>query len=427
MPTSIDNITEKGWLMSFETVEGTLNISCTMVMTTALAAILLLIGFWIRKKVSFLTKYCIPAPVLGGFLFMFITFAGHQSGVFVIKFDTTFQSPFMVAFFTTVGLSASLSLLKKGGILLIVYWLITGIVSIIQNCISIGLANVTGLAYPYALLAGAISMIGGHGAASSYGFTFTEMGYPAGITVGAAAATFGLIFGILVGGPVARMLIEKNHLTPDNSDTLDTSVEEINAGHGDKLTNLDVLKNVTAILFCMALGTEISGWLGKLIGMSFPSYIGAMFVAMLIRNLNEQFHWYHFRFSLVDGTGDVMLNLYLSMALMSLNLYQLLDLIGPVLIIVAAQVVVLVLLSIFVVFPILGKNYDAAVMCAGLLGHGLGATPSAIVNMTAIKDKYGMSRKAFMIVPIVGAFLADIIYQPQTIAFIKFFVKGFAG
>ena len=427
MPTSIDNITEKGGLMSFETVEGTLNISCTMVMTTALAAILLLIGFWIRKKVSFLTKYCIPAPVLGGFLFMFITFAGHQSGVFVIKFDTTFQSPFMVAFFTTVGLSASLSLLKKGGILLIVYWLITGIVSIIQNCISIGLANVTGLAYPYALLAGAISMIGGHGAASSYGFTFTEMGYPAGITVGAAAATFGLIFGILVGGPVARMLIEKNHLTPDNSDTLDTSVEEINAGHGDKLTNLDVLKNVTAILFCMALGTEISGWLGKLIGMSFPSYIGAMFVAMLVRNLNEQFHWYHFRFPLVDGTGDVMLNLYLSMALMSLNLYQLLGLIGPVLIIVATQVVVLVLLSIFVVFPILGKNYDAAVMCAGLLGHGLGATPSAIVNMTAIKDKYGMSRKAFMIVPIVGAFLADIIYQPQTIAFIKFFVKGFAG
>ena len=218
-------------------------------MTTALAAILLLIGFGIRKKVSFLTKYCIPAPVVGGFLFMFITFAGHQSGAFAFKFDTTFQSPFMVAFFTTVGLGASLSLLKKGGILLIVYWLIAGIVSIIQNCISIGLANVTGLEYPYALLAGAISMIGGHGAAGSYGSTFTEMGYPAGITVGAAAATFGLIFGVLVGGPVARMLIEKNHLTPDNSETLDTSIEEINAGHGEKLTNLDVLKNVTAILF----------------------------------------------------------------------------------------------------------------------------------------------------------------------------------
>ncbi|HAE81547.1 MAG TPA: sodium:glutamate symporter, partial [Lachnoclostridium sp.] len=350
--------------MTLETIDGILNIQCNMVMTTAMAAVLLLIGFFIRSKVTFLTKYCIPAPVVGGFLFMFLTFAGHQSGAFTFDFDTTFQSPFMVAFFTTVGLGASLSLLKKGGLLLVIYWLIAGVVSIIQNCISIGLATVTGLEYPYALLAGAISMIGGHGAAGSYGSTFVEMGYPAGITVGAAAATFGLIFGVLVGGPVARMLIEKNHLTPDNSETLDTSVEEINKGHGEKLTSLDVMKNVTALLVCMALGTQISGWIGKLIGMSFPSYVGAMFVAVIVRNLNEKFHWYHFSFPLVDGIGDVMLNLYLSMALMSLNLYQLLDLIGPVLLIVVAQVVVLVLLSIFVIFPILGKNYDAAVMCA---------------------------------------------------------------
>ena len=413
--------------MSFEVVDGLMTIKNDIVMTTAMAAVLLLIGFWIKKKVPFLTKYCIPAPVVGGFLFMFITFAGHQSGAFSFKFDTTFQSPFMVAFFTTVGLGASVSLLKKGGMLLVIYWLIAGIVSILQNFISVGLATVTGLEYPYALLAGAISMIGGHGAAGSYGSTFVEMGYPAGVTVGAAAATFGLIFGVLVGGPVARLLIEKNHLTPDNSETLDTSIEEINAGHGEKLSSLDVIKNVTAILVCMALGTQISGWIGKLIGMSFPSYVGAMFVAMLVRNLNEKFHWYNFSFPLVDGIGDVMLNLYLSMALMSLNLYQLLDLIGPVLLIVVAQVVVLVLLCYFVIFRILGSNYDAAVMCAGLLGHGLGATPSAIVNMTAVKDKYGMSRKAFMIVPIVGAFLVDIIYQPQTIAFIKFFVQGFTG
>lgn len=413
--------------MSFETIENVLNIKCDLIMTAALAAVLLLIGFWIKKKVPFLTKYCIPAPVIGGFLFMFITFAGHQSGLFSFKFDTTLQNPFMIAFFTTVGLGASVSLLKKGGLLLVIYWLVASVVSIIQNFISVGLAAVTGLEYPYALLAGAISMIGGHGAAGSYGSTFVEMGYPAGVTVGAAAATFGLIFGVLVGGPVARLLIEKNHLTPDNSETLDTSVEEVNAGHGEKLSPLDVIKNVTVILVCMALGSQISGWIGKLIGMSFPSYVGAMFVAMLVRNLNEKFHWYNFSFPLVDGIGDVMLNLYLSIALMSLNLYQLLDLIGPVLLIVVAQVIVLVLLCYFVIFRILGKNYDAAVMCAGLLGHGLGATPSAIVNMTAVKDKYGMSRKAFMIVPIVGAFLVDIIYQPQTIAFIKFFVQGFTN
>ncbi len=413
--------------MVFETVGNTLNIDCDMIMTAALAAVLLLIGFGIRKKVPFLTRYCIPAPVIGGFLFMFVTFAGRQTGTFAFRFTTTFQNPFMIAFFTTVGLGASVELLKKGGILLVIYWVIAGIVSVIQNLISVGLAAVTGLEYTYALLAGAISMIGGHGAAGSYGQTFVDMGYPAGVTVGAAAATFGLIFGVLVGGPVARLLIERHHLTPDNSETLDTSVEEINAAHGAKLAPLDVIRNVAVILICMALGSQISGWIGRLIHMGFPSYVGAMFVAMIVRNLNEKFHWYTFSFPLVDGIGDVMLNLYLAIALMSLDLYQLLDLAGPVLLIVACQAVVLILLCCFLVFRILGRDYDAAVMCAGLLGHALGATPSAIVNMTAVKEKYGMSRKAFMIVPIVGAFLVDIIYQPQTIAFIKFFVKGFTG
>lgn len=413
--------------MSFEVAEGILNLNCDMVMTTAFACVLLLIGFWVKSKVSFLTKYCIPAPVVGGFLFMFITFIGNVTGTFAFNFTTTLQDFFMLAFFTTVGLGASVQLLKKGGILLVIYWLIAAAVSIIQNFLSVGLAAVTGLEYPYALLAGAISMIGGHGAAASYGKTFVDMGYAAGTEVGAAAATFGLIFGVLVGGPVARLLIEKNHLTPDLTENLDTSVEDINKKNSGTLSGLDVIKNVTTILVCMALGTIVSGWIGKLINMSFPTYVGAMFVAMIVRNLNEKFRWYNFDFGLVDGIGDVSLNIYLSIALMSLKLWQLLDLLGPVLLIVVCQVAVLVALCYFVIFRILGSNYDAAVMCAGLLGHGLGATPSAIVNMTAVKDKYGMSRKAFMIVPIVGAFLVDIIYQPQTIAFIKFFVQGFQG
>lgn len=413
--------------MAFETVEGVLNINCDMVMSTAFACVLLLIGYFVKGKVKFLTKYCIPAPVVGGFLFMFITFIGNRTGAFAFNFTTTLQDFFMLAFFTTVGLGASVQLLKKGGILLVIYWLITGVVSIIQNFISVGIATLTKLEYPYALLAGAISMIGGHGAAASYGSTFVDMGYGAGTEVGAAAATFGLIFGVLVGGPIARLLIEKNKLTPDLSENIDSSVEEINKKGGNELSGLDIIKNVTVILVCMALGTLVSGWIGKLIDMSFPTYVGAMFVAMIVRNLNEKFKWYNFDFGLVDGIGDVSLNIYLSIALMSLKLWQLLDLLGPVLLIVVCQVVVLIVLCYFVVFRLLGSNYDAAVMCAGLLGHGLGATPSAIVNMTAVKDKYGMSRKAFMIVPIVGAFLVDIIYQPQTIAFIKFFVQGFQG
>ena len=413
--------------MSFEMVEGVLNINATAVMTTAMAAVLLLIGYFVRNKVTVIGKYCIPAPVVGGFLFMFITFIGHQTGSFTFNFDTYFQDPFMLAFFTTVGLGASFALLKKGGLLLIIYWLVAGIISIFQNVIGIVVGKIVGLEAPYALLASAISMIGGHGAAGAYGKTFTEMGYSAGIEVGAAAATFGLITAVLLGGPLARRLIVKYNLKPDESENFESDVDKINASTGEKLSSLDVIKNVTVILVCMAVGTVISGWIGKLINMSFPSYVGAMFVAVIVRNLNESLHFYNFSFSLVDGIGDVMLNLYLAIALMSLKLWQLLDLLGGVLVVVLCQVLFMALIAYFVVFRILGKNYDAAVMCAGLCGHGLGATPSAIVNMTAVTEKYGMSRKAFMIVPIVGAFLVDIIYQPQTIAFIKFFVPNYVG
>ena len=413
--------------MSIEMLEGVLNFNADAIMTTAMAAVLLLIGFFIKSKVKVLNKYCIPAPVVGGFLFMFITFIGHVTNTFAFNFDTYFQSAFMLAFFTTVGLGASFQLLKKGGLLLIIYWLIAGVISIFQNCIGIGVGKLVGLESPYALLASAISMIGGHGAAASYGKTFAEMGFSAGPEVGAAAATFGLISAVLLGGPLARRLIVKYNLKPDENDNFSIDVSDINSSKGEKLSSLDVIKNVTVIVVCMAIGTVVSGWIGKLIKMSFPTYVGAMFIAVIVRNLNEKFHWYNFSFGLVDGIGDVMLNLYLGIALMSLKLWELAGLIGGVLVVVLCQVVFMALIAYFVVFRILGKNYDAAVMCAGLCGHGLGATPSAIVNMTAVKEEYGMSRKAFMIVPIVGAFLVDIIYQPQTIAFIRFFVQGFNG
>ena len=413
--------------MSIEMLDSVLNINADAVMTTAMAAVLLLIGYFIKSKVSILNKYCIPAPVVGGFLFMFVTFAGHVTNTFKFNFTTSFQDPFMLAFFTTVGLGASFSLLKKGGILLVIYWATAGVISIFQNVIGIAVSKVISLEAPYALLASAISMIGGHGAAGAYGKTFAEMGYSAGIEVGAAAATFGLISAVLVGGPLARRLIVKYDLKPDEDENFESDIDTVNASTGEKLSSLDVIKNVTVILVCMAVGTVISGWIGKLIGMSFPTYVGAMFVAVIVRNVNEGAHFYNFSFSLVDGIGDVMLSLYLAIALMTLKLWELAGLIGGVLIVVLCQGLFMILIAYFVVFRVLGKNYDAAVMCAGLCGHGLGATPSAIVNMTSVKDRYGMSRRAFMIVPIVGAFLVDIIYQPQTIAFIKFFVKGFTG
>ena len=413
--------------MNFETIEGVLNINLNSTMTLALAALLLIMGYSINKRLTILNKYCIPAPVVGGFIFMFLTWLGHTSDVFKFNFENIFQSTFMLAFFTTVGLGASFTLLKKGGKLLIIYWLTCGIISILQNVIGITISKTTGLEAPYALLSSAISMIGGHGAALAYGDTFAKMGYESAPLVGAAAATFGLITAVLIGGPLGRRLIEKNNLRPDNSENFDQSVTEINTDKGVKLSDLDIIKNVVVILLCMAIGSYISTLIGKLIKMDFPSYVGAMFVAVIVRNLNEKTHMYNFSFSLVDGIGNVMLNLYLSLALMTLKLWELSGLIGGVLLVVACQVIFMIIIAYFVVFRILGSNYDAAVMCSGLCGHGLGATPSAIVNMTAINQKYGMSRKAMMIVPIVGAFLVDIIYQPTTVWFIKTFVKGFVG
>ena len=411
--------------MDFETIEGILNINLNSTTTLALAALLLIMGYSINKRVTILNKYCIPAPVVGGFIFMFLTWLGHISSTFKFNFENIFQSTFMLAFFTTVGLGASFSLLKKGGKLLIIYWLTCGIISIFQNIIGITITKITGLEAPYALLSSAISMIGGHGAALAYGGTFAKMGYESAPLVGAAAATFGLITAVLIGGPLGRRLIEKNNLKPDNTEKFDQSVTEINADKGEKLSDLDIIKNVVAILLCMAIGSYISTLIGKLIKMDFPSYVGSMFVAVIVRNINEKTHTYNFNFSLVDGIGNVMLNLFLSLALMTLKLWELSGLIGGVLLVVACQVIFMIIIAYFVVFRILGSNYDAAVMCSGLCGHGLGATPSAIVNMTAINEKYGMSRKAMMIVPIVGAFLVDIIYQPATVWFIKTFVQGF--
>ena len=411
--------------MDFETIEGILNINLNSTTTLALAALLLIMGYSINKRVTILNKYCIPAPVVGGFLFMFLTWLGHISSTFKFNFENIFQSTFMLAFFTTVGLGASFSLLKKGGKLLIIYWLTCGIISIFQNIIGITITKITGLEAPYALLSSAISMIGGHGAALAYGGTFAKMGYESAPLVGAAAATFGLITAVLIGGPLGRRLIEKNNLRPDNNENFDQSVTEINTDKGVKLSDLDIIKNVVVILLCMAIGSYISTLIGKLIKMDFPSYVGSMFVAVIVRNINEKTHSYNFNFSLVDGIGNVMLNLYLSLALMTLKLWELSGLIGGVLLVVACQVIFMIIIAYFVVFRILGSNYDAAVMCSGLCGHGLGATPSAIVNMTAINEKYGMSRKAMMIVPIVGAFLVDIIYQAATVWFIKTFVEGF--
>ena len=324
--------------MSIQILNSTLQIEADAITTLALAALLLLLGAAVKNRVRILNHYCIPAPVVGGFLFMFLTFLGHVTGSFQVSFDTYFQSPFMLAFFTTVGLSASFSLLKRGGVMLVVYWLISGVISVIQNVIGIAVGTAIGLPAPYALLSSAISMIGGHGAAASYGAQFTEMGYDQAMLVGAAAATFGLITAVMIGGPLGSQLIVRHKLTPDKADSFQGSdVFEVNKSSGEARSARVIMENVTVLLVCMAVGAKISALIGAAIGMSFPTYVGAMFVAVLVRNLNEKLRFFSFDYALTDGIGEVMLSLYLSMALMSLKLRELAGLIGGVLLVVCCQ------------------------------------------------------------------------------------------
>ena len=403
--------------MRAEFVDSVLTFSFDNIGTMTLAAVFLLIGYQIKGKVHFLEKFCIPAPVVGGFLFVFINFGFYFSGAVKFQFDSTLQAVFMLAFFTTVGLGASLRVLLTGGKLLVIYWLVNIVVTVLQTGIGVGLGPMVGLHAAYGIVSGPVALVGGHGGAAAYGQTLEGMGYPGASLVGLTAATFGLIAASLIGGPLGRRLIVRYHLEPKPEETfeIDAAGYETEQAERPEMDYASTMKNLTALMLCMTLGAVIVGYLGQLIHMSIPTYVGAMFFAVLVRNLNEKYHFYEFRMDFNDKVGEVTLGLYLAMALMTLKLWELAELALPLLIVLLTQTVLLVLLTYFVIFRILGRNYDAAVMCAGLIGHDIGSTPTAVANMTTIQEKYGESRKALIIVPIVGAFLIDVFYQPFVI------------
>ena len=418
--------------MKFQMANSVLTIIFDSIGTMTLAAVLLLLGFWVKKKVAFLEKFCIPAPVVGGFIFVFLNYLFYVSGVIVFKFDSTYMAAFMLAFFTSVGLGTNLKILITGGKLLVVYWLVNVVITILQTGIGVYVSPMVGMHAVYGIVSGPVALVGGHGGAAAYGQTLESMGFPGASLVGLTAATFGLIVASLVGGPFGRRLVEAYDLKPTEEDTeepiLDLAgYEEVDTK--EELSYADTMKNITAVLVAMTIGSfivnVISSFIPPVGGKPFaiPAYVGAMFVAVILRNLNEKFKFYHFSREFNDNLGDVCLGIYLSMALVTLKLWELAGLAGPLLIVLTLQTVFLLLLTYFVVFRILGKNYDAAVMCSGLIGHDIGSTPTAVANMTTIMDKYGPSRKALIIVPIVGAFLIDVFYQPFVVYCINVFAR----
>jgi ESS family glutamate:Na+ symporter len=388
------------------------------VTTLFLAIALLTLGMLLVKKVGFLKKFCIPAPVVGGLLFAIFATVFKSLGWLEITLDTSLQSLFMLTFFTTVGLGASFKLIKLGGKLLVIYWLACGFLALAQNTIGVSMAYLFDLHPLIGMMAGAVSMEGGHGAATAFGQTIEDLGIQSALSIGIAAATFGLVAGGLVGGPTVKYLISKHNLKPSE---IDDGIG-MPVGETEKPIQTDAFfTQILLITLCMALGTYLGDLFSAATGFVLPGYVGAMFVAVIVRNIMDKLNPKTVDMKSIGLISDVSLGIFLSMALMSIKLWEVADLALPLLIIVFVQVVFIVLFGIFVLFRLLGKNYDAAIMVAGFTGHGLGATPNAMANMAAVTERFGPSRTAFLIVPIVGAFLIDVFAIPIIITTINLF------
>ncbi len=413
--------------MNVTVIDGMKTLQIDALGTLLGAIIVLLIGSKIKSKVNFFERFCIPAPVVGGFTFMLVNLVLHTTGALEIQFNTEYQSPFMIIFFTTVGLSTSLLILKKGGKDLMVYWVMAAVIAFTQCLVSLFGSGVLGIETMYGLVAGPPALVGGHGGATAYGTTLIEWGYDKGLIIGIAAATYGLIVGGLVGGPLGRRLITKYDLKPnENSKYANTDLDAEKKVY-KPFEFMEIIQFLLIVMFCTFFGPILakytSNGLSALTGqkMVLPSYVGAMTLAIIIRNVNNNVNIIKFNGDLDafnEKFGEVFLGLFLSMALMTLKLWDLQGIAGPLLILLIIQTVIVLAITYFAVFRALGSDYDAAVMCSGMVGHSLGATPTAMVNMDAITQRFGMSNKAFLIVPIVGAFLIDVVYHPMMVYFL---------
>ena len=382
-----------------------------MIQTIGLSVILLLIGMKLRKKVRFFEKYCIPSPVIGGFLFSIISFILRQTGIVEISFDDTLQKFFMIMFFTSVGFNASLKLLKKGGKKVLIFLFVAIGLCILQNVVPILLSGLIGLKPLLALMTGSVAMTGGHGTSAAVAPEIEKMGYTGAKAIAIASATYGLIVGSMLGGPIASRLIKKHKLLPEHmaKENVEKDIdEEVLKKQRPYLDGERFSMAFFYILIAMGIGSYLSLFINFLLpAMKFPVYIGPMIVAAIIRNISDNVESLHAPTKEISILEDISLSLFLAMALMSLRLWDLIDLAGPVIILLLAQTLLIYLYLNFVTFKSMGSNYDAAVIVSGHCGFGMGATPNGISNMKAITEKYIYSKIAFFVIPIVGSLFID--------------------
>ncbi len=381
-------------------------INLDMYQTMGLAVVVLLLGSMLKKKISFLNKYCVPAPVVGGLLYAVLMFVLHTYNIIEVHYDETLKNICMVLFFTSVGFQANVKILKKGGVSLIVFLTIVIGLIFAQNGLSILIAKFLGIDPLLGLCTASIPMVGGHGTSGAFGPILEDLGINGATTLCTAAATFGLVAGSLMGGPLGEWLIKKKDLlrTIENEDPgFIIEEEKKHQRHISMYANASY-----QLAIAVGLGTIIS-WLLSKTGMTFPVYIGAMIVAAIMRNVGELTGKITIHMGEINDIGGICLSIFLGIAMITLKLWQLADLALPMIVLLMGQFVLMFLVARFVVFNLMGRNYDAAILAAGTCGFGMGATPNAMANMQVLSEKYSPSIKAYILVPIVGSMFADFL------------------
>jgi len=389
-----------------------------MMQTAAIAVVVYYFGSWLKTKLTILEKFCIPSPVVGGLVFAIVNLILRQNGLLMLDMDTTLQKPFMMVFFTTIGMGASIELIKKGGLQVVIFWLLASLLCIFQDTLSVVLANILGIDPKLGLIAGSITMTGGHGTGAAFGALFESQGMQGAVTAAMAAATFGLVMGSIIGGPIGKRLIEKKGLKPSVSNA--TQQAAATAEVEEEITYEELFRTFAIVLISIGIGAVLEPFFVKA-GLTLPSYVSAMIIAAIILNVGESTGKWTINSKCTDAIGNIGLNVFLSMALIGLKLWELAGMAGPILIILISQTILMALFATFVTFNFVGKDYDAAIMAAGHCGFGMGATPNGIANMTSVSEKFGPAPRAFFVLPIVGAFLIDFTNAIIITAFVNFF------
>lgn len=378
-------------------------------MTLAVAVGVLMLGQFLRKRIKFLETFCIPAPVIGGLIVAILSCVLYVCGIAEFVFDDAFREICMVFFFTSVGFQANVAVLKEGGKDLLIFLAQVILLIILQNVLAVGISKVLGVNPLIGMCTGSVPMVGGHGTAGAFGPVIEDFGIEGATTIATAAATFGLIAGSLIGGPLGNSLIRKYNLldTVKAEDEEELEILEEDAEQHIRHFN-QYAPAVYELAVVIGIGTIVSALLTKT-GMTFPVYIGAMIVAAIVRNIGEYTGKIKVYMGEINDLGGICLSLFLGIAMITLKIWQLAALALPLIILLAVQLVFMYVFARFVIFRFMGRDYDAAVITAGTCGFGMGATPNAMANMQAICDKYAPSIKAYLLIPIVGSLFADFI------------------